>query len=158
MTSYDWTWYTGPELDTTELYALLSLRVRVFVVEQQCPYQELDGHDLHASTHHLSVSSADRRLAATLRLKVPEERERPVSIGRVVIHPEHRGGGLGHELLRAALARIEALWPGRDSSLSAQAHLQGYYGRHGFEPVSNIYLEDDIPHIDMQRVSNLKRR
>ncbi|MGM8850546.1 GNAT family N-acetyltransferase [Salinicola halophyticus] len=150
MASYDWIWQTGPELDPAELYALLSLREAVFVVEQQCPYQELDGHDLHGSTHHLSVLAADH-LAATLRLKVPEEIDRPVSIGRVVIHPDYRGGGLGHELLRAALTRIESRWPGRDARLSAQAHLQGYYGRHGFEPVGEIYVEDGIPHIDMQR-------
>ncbi|WP_110693582.1 GNAT family N-acetyltransferase [Salinicola halophyticus] len=153
MASYDWIWQTGPELDPAELYALLSLREAVFVVEQQCPYQELDGHDLHGSTHHLSVLAADH-LAATLRLKVPEEIDRPASIGRVVIHPDHRGGGLGHELLRAALTRIESLWPGRDARLSAQAHLQGYYGRHGFEPVGEIYVEDGIPHIDMQRECN----
>ena len=55
MASYDWTWQTGPELDPGKLYALLSLRVAVFVVEQQCPYQELDGHDHQASTQHLRV-------------------------------------------------------------------------------------------------------
>ena len=150
MASYDWTWQTGPELDPGELYALLSLRVAVFVVEQQCPYQELDGHDLQASTHHLSVMTK-HHLAATLRLKVPEERDKPVSIGRVVIDPDHRGNGLGHDLLQAALMRIESLWPGRHARLSAQAHLQAYYGRHGFEPVGEIHVEDGIPHIDMQR-------
>jgi len=156
MASYDWTWQTGPELDPAGLYALLSLREAVFVVEQQCAYQELDGHDLHGSTHHLSVLAADR-LAATLRLKVPEEIDQPVSIGRVVIHPDHRGSGLGHDLLRAALARIESRWPGRNAALSAQAHLQGYYGRHSFEAVSEIYVEDGIPHIDMQRECSLKK-
>jgi ElaA protein len=150
MASYDWTWQTGPELDPGKLYALLSLRMAVFVVEQQCPYQELDGHDLQASTHHLSVMTK-HHLAATLRLKVPEERDKPVSIGRVVIDPDHRGNGLGHDLLQAALMRIESLWPGRHARLSAQAHLQAYYGRHGFEPVGEIYVEDGIPHIDMQR-------
>lgn len=150
MALYDWTWQTGPELDTHTLYALLSLRETVFVVEQQCPYQELDGKDLLSSTHHLRVLAADR-LAATLRLLVPEAPEDPVSIGRVVIHPDYRGSGLGHDLLRAALTRIESLWPGRGARLSAQAHLQAYYGRHGFEPVSDIYVEDDIPHIDMIR-------
>lgn len=154
MVSYDWKWQTGPELDVVTLYALLSLREAVFVVEQQCPYQELDGKDLLVSTHHLQVL-AGSRLAATLRLLVPESPENPVSIGRVVIHADHRGDGLGHDLLRAALARIESLWPGRGTRLSAQAHLQGYYGRHGFEPVSEIYVEDDIPHIDMQREASV---
>ncbi|CAO1658955.1 MULTISPECIES: GNAT family N-acetyltransferase [unclassified Salinicola] len=157
MASYEWTWHTGPELDPDKLYALLSLRVAVFVVEQQCPYQELDGHDLQASTHHLSVMTK-HHLAATLRLKVPEERDKPVSIGRVVIDPDHRGNGLGHDLLRAALARIESLWPGRDAALSAQAHLQDFYGRHGFAPMGDVYLEDGIPHIAMQRDAGQQKK
>jgi len=157
MASYDWTWQTGPELDPGKLYALLSLRMAVFVVEQQCPYQELDGHDLQASTHHLSVMVEDH-LAATLRLKVPEERDKPVSIGRVVIDPDHRGNGLGHDLLRAALARIESLWPGRNAALSAQAHLQDFYGRHRFAPMGNVYLEDGIPHIAMQRDASQQKK
>ncbi|MDH4571343.1 GNAT family N-acetyltransferase [Salinicola acroporae] len=150
MRSYDWIWQTGPELDPAGLYTLLSLREAVFVVEQQCAYQELDGRDLAASTHHLQVLAANQ-LAATLRLLVPDPVDQPASIGRVVIHPAHRGGGLGHDLMRAALTRIESLWPGRSARLSAQAHLQAYYGRHGFEPIGDIYVEDGIPHIDMQR-------
>ncbi|WP_342595794.1 GNAT family N-acetyltransferase [Salinicola lusitanus] len=150
MRSYDWIWQTGPELDPAGLYTLLSLREAVFVVEQQCAYQELDGRDLAASTHHLQVLAANQ-LAATLRLLVPDPVDQPASIGRVVIHPAHRGGGLGHDLMRAALTRIESLWPGRSARLSAQAHLRAYYGRHGFEPIGDIYVEDGIPHIDMQR-------
>lgn len=150
MGTYDWIWHAGSDLDVVTLYKLLALREAVFVVEQKCPYQELDGKDLQASTQHLEVT-AQGQLAATLRMLVPDERGEAVSIGRVVIHADHRGEGLGHELLRAALARIESLWPGRNARLSAQAHLQRYYGRHGFEPVSDIYVEDDIPHIDMIR-------
>ncbi|MAM57283.1 MAG: GNAT family N-acetyltransferase [Salinicola sp.] len=157
MTSYEWIWQTGPKLDPARLYTLLSLREAVFVVEQQCAYQELDGHDLAASTHHLQVLAAGR-LAATLRLLAPDPVNQAVSIGRVVIHPAHRGGGLGHDLLRAALTRIESLWPGRHARLSAQAHLQAYYGRHGFEPVGEIYVEDGIPHIDMQRLADANRK
>ena len=157
MTSYEWIWQTGPELDPAGLYTLLSLRTAVFVVEQQCAYQELDGRDLVPSTHHLQVLAAGQ-LAATLRLLAPATVTQPVAIGRVVIHPDHRGSGLGHDLLRAALHRIESLWPGRSARLSAQAHLRAYYGRHGFEPVSDIYLEDGIPHIDMHRAWDAESR
>lgn len=152
MASYDWIWQTGPELDTAGLYALLSLRVAVFVVEQQCSYQELDGRDLSPSTHHLLVHH-DGEIIATLRLLVPANADQPIAIGRVVTRPDHRGNGLGHRLLEAALARIGECWGKRDCYLSAQAHLQGYYGRHGFVPVTEVYLEDDIPHIGMLRTS-----
>lgn len=152
MKQYSWSWQTGAELDSATLYGLLSLRVAVFVVEQQCPYQELDGRDLSCSSEHLLVHQHDE-IVATLRLLVPETADEPVVIGRVVIHNAHRGDGLGHRLLEAALARIGERWPGRDSYLSAQAHLQGFYARHGFEPVTDIYLEDDIPHIGMCRIA-----
>ncbi|WP_189443607.1 GNAT family N-acetyltransferase, partial [Salinicola rhizosphaerae] len=142
MESYAWRWQQGSELGAERLYELLALRVAVFVVEQQCPYQELDGLDLLASTQHLAVESGGQPVA-TLRLLVPENDREAVVIGRVVIAQGHRGTGLGHTLLQAALERIETTWPGREAYLSAQAHLQAYYGRHGFEPVTEVYLEDD---------------
>ncbi|WP_251975804.1 GNAT family N-acetyltransferase [Salinicola avicenniae] len=152
MEAYDWRWSTGPTLDPRGLYDLLALREAIFVVEQRCPYPELDGRDLLPSTHHLEVRTPDT-LVATLRLLVPATLDEPVAIGRVAIHADHRGGGLGHALLRAALTRIETHWPGRDARLSAQAHLQRYYGRHGFVPTSEVYREDGIPHVDMHRAA-----
>jgi len=155
MKRYSWSWLTGPELDSATLYGLLSLRVAVFVVEQQCPYQELDGRDLPPTTEHLLVRQDDE-IVATLRLLVPEEPHAPVAIGRVVIHPDHRGSGLGHRLMEAALTRIGERWDQRDGYLSAQAHLQGLYARHGFEPVTDAYLEDGIPHIGMRRTFRIE--
>ncbi len=150
MTTYDWRWYRGEQLDTHTLYALLALRTTVFVVEQQCAYQELDGHDLSAATDHLAVW-ADGTLAASLRLRTPVSIREPVTIGRVVIAQDHRGAGLGHRLMAAALEHLTERWPGRDAYLSAQAHLQNYYAGHGFVAVTDTYLEDNIPHIGMYR-------
>jgi ElaA protein len=138
------------ELDKPELYALLALRTRVFVVEQNCPYQELDGQDLLGDTCHLLAWRGDA-LLAYLRLLDPVTQGGDVVIGRVLIAPEARGTGLGHELMARALQACAARWPGLPLYLSAQAHLQGYYGRYGFVAVTEPYLEDDIPHIGMRR-------
>ncbi len=76
-----------------------------------------------------------------------------VVIGRVVIAERARGSGLGHRLMERALVECGQRWPGVPVYLSAQAHLQGYYGRYGFEAVTEVYLEDDIPHIGMRRAA-----
>ncbi|WP_110669622.1 GNAT family N-acetyltransferase [Salinicola halophilus] len=144
------TWHIGTALDATTLYELLALRVAVFVVEQRCAYQELDGQDLLATTQHLLVHR-EGRLAATLRLLAPSDPREAIAIGRVVIAPAQRGSGLGHALMQEALQRIETAWPERDAYLSAQAHLQHFYAGHGFRAVTDVYLEDDIPHIGMHR-------
>jgi ElaA protein len=93
----------------------------------------------------------DDRLQAYLRLLDPESQGGDVVIGRVVTAPTARGRGLGHELMERALEQAEKRWPGVPVYLSAQAHLQGYYGRYGFVTVGEEYLEDDIPHIGMRR-------
>jgi ElaA protein len=138
------------ELDKHELYALLALRSRVFVVEQRCAYQDPDGQDLLADTHHL-LAWDDEQLVAYLRLLDPSTQDGDVVIGRVLTAPEARGSGLGHQLLERAVAACLERWPGQPIYLSAQAHLQGYYARYGFVAVTEPYLEDDIPHIGMRR-------
>lgn len=145
-----WTSQHHSELNKESLYAILQLRTLVFVVEQKCPYQEVDGQDLQGDTCHL-MAWQDGRLVAYLRLLDPGRHEGDVVIGRVVIAAEARGQGLGHELMARALEECHQRWPQRPVYLSAQAHLQGYYGRYGFTPVTEVYLEDDIPHIGMRR-------
>lgn len=148
--SIDWICKHHSDLGKEQLYAILKLRTEVFVVEQQCPYQEVDGRDLEGDTHHL-MGWRDDQLVAYLRLLDPVAQGGDVVIGRVVIAPEARGSGLGHELMGEALKQAEKQWPGVSIYLSAQAHLQGYYGRYGFVVVGEEYLEDDIPHIGMRR-------
>lgn len=146
------TWHCKPHSDLSkhELYAALALRTQVFVVEQNCPYLEVDGRDLEGDTCHLLGWQGDE-LVAYLRLLDPALNEGDVVIGRVVTAASARGTGLGHGMMEQALQACAQRWPDVPVYLSAQAHLQGYYGRYGFAAVTDEYLEDDIPHIGMRR-------
>lgn len=148
--SLDWICKHHTDLGKEQLYAILALRTEVFVVEQKCAYLETDGQDLSGDTHHL-MAWQDNVLAAYLRLLDPESQGGDVVLGRVVIAPSARGQGLGHELMVQGLKHAEKQWPGVPVYLSAQAHLQDYYGRHGFVVAGEHYLEDGIPHIGMRR-------
>lgn len=132
------------ELDARTLYALLALRVDVFVVEQSCPYPELDGRDLEPGTRHLWVEGGGAVLAYLRTLRQPGGGAR---IGRVVTAAPARGRGLAALLVRAALAEVGPA--GVD--LHAQAHLVGWYAAFGFEPAGAAFLEDGIPHVPMRR-------
>ncbi|SEL77633.1 ElaA protein [Pseudomonas sp. NFPP07] len=146
----EWVCKHHTDLGKEQLYAILQLRTKVFVVEQKCAYQEVDGQDLEGDTCHL-MAWDDDQLVAYLRLLDPTSQGGDVVIGRVVIAPQARGKGLGHELMEHALKQAQKRWPHIPIYLSAQAHLQGYYGRYGFNVVGEEYLEDDIPHIGMRR-------
>ncbi|MDE1167077.1 MAG: GNAT family N-acetyltransferase [Pseudomonas sp.] len=148
--SIDWVCKHHTDLGKEQLYQVLRLRSEVFVVEQKCAYQELDGQDLDGDTCHL-MAWEDDSLVAYLRLLDPVSQGGDVVIGRVVIAIEGRGRGLGHELLVEGLKHAESQWPGVPIYLSAQAHLQGYYAKHGFLVVGEAYLEDGIPHIGMRK-------
>lgn len=140
------------ELDKQTLYDILALRTQVFVVEQKCPYLEVDGLDLVGDNCHLMARDGDA-LVAYLRLLDPQHNQGEVVIGRVVIAEAARGTGLGHQLMERALEDCQRRWPGLPVYLSAQAHLQNYYGRYGFVPVTEVYLEDDIPHVGMRKAA-----
>nr|WP_310615604.1 GNAT family N-acetyltransferase [Pantoea cypripedii] len=138
------------DLSLQQLYALLALRSEVFVVEQQCPYLDVDGQDLVAENRHL-LGMYNDELVAYARLLSPADAQSPVKIGRVIVSDRARGINLGNRLMIQALQACQQHWPQHPQFLSAQAHLQSFYGRHGFVAVSDVYLEDDIPHIDMQK-------
>ena len=146
----EWVCKHHTELGKEQLYAILRLRSEVFVVEQKCVYQDIDGQDLQGDTHHLMAWKGDD-LVAYLRLLDPETQAGDVVIGRVIVAPMARGTGLGHLLMEETLKQIDDIWPETPIFLSAQAHLQGYYARYGFLVTGEEYLEDDIPHIGMRR-------
>ncbi|PRY24677.1 ElaA protein [Pseudosporangium ferrugineum] len=131
------------ELGVTTLYAILKLRVDVFVVEQRCPYPDIDGRDTEAATRHVWLARGDDVLAY-LRILDDGGVER---IGRVVTAPQARGKGYSGRLIEHALAVIGD----RPAVLGAQAHLAGFYGGFGFEISGDGYVEDGIPHVPMRR-------
>lgn len=143
-----WQWCTLDELPTTRLYALFAAREAVFIVEQNCVYQELDGLDPGA--WHLIGWSGDA-VAACLRVLAPGVKYPEISLGRVLTSAAFRGTGGGRELMQRALAWTDERYPQHGVRISAQAHLQRFYGSFGFSAVSQQYLEDGIPHIEMLR-------
>ena len=143
-----WTWRRFDDLGVDGVYDMLALRCRVFIVEQ-VPYVDPDGADRRA--WHLLGRDEAGALQAYLRLLDPGVKFAEPSIGRVAVEAAQRGLGIGHDLMRRALAQSAAQWPQRAIRISAQAHLQAFYRRHGFETVSDEYLDDGIAHVDMQR-------
>ena len=143
-----WHWHAIDEMSPQAVYALLQLRARVFVVEQNCPYLDADGKDLLPGVQQLAAWS-EQHMVACLRLIPPGQSFAERSLGRIVTAPEWRGSGLGHRLVERGLAYCQQHWPGEPVRIGAQSHLQGFYRQHGFEIASEPYLEDDIPHVEM---------
>lgn len=134
------------ELSNFELYQILQLRINVFMLEQECLYPECDNKDLKGK--HL-MGYLNNQLVAYARLLPPGVSYSDASIGRVVVHPQCRHLKLGNALMSNAIAQVREDFPNEDIRISAQAHLQGFYERVGFERVSEEYLEDNIPHVEM---------
>lgn len=130
------------DLDPRLLYALMRLRVDVFVVEQDCPYPELDGRDLEDDTVHYWSADESGAVLATIRLLHDGDDRR---IGRVATAVDARGQGLAGILIRKALESSA----GHAVHLDAQAHLEGWYARFGFVKSGEGFLEDGIPHVPM---------
>lgn len=163
----DWVLADFSGLRAEELYGILQLRSRIFVVEQDCVFLDLDGVDTLPGTHHFFLPQAPRTArdshgaeagvsvepAAYARVLPegfadgPAARPGARSVGRVVTDPAARGTGLGHRLMQA----VVELYGHADLTLNAQAHLEGYYGRHGFALSGPGFTEDGIPHIPMHR-------
>ncbi|MTH96735.1 GNAT family N-acetyltransferase [Roseibium sp. RKSG952] len=141
-------WHAFAELSAHDLHALLKLRQDVFIVEQECAYPDIDGLD-PVALHLLVFEAGAGDLVGALRLFAGSESE-SARIGRVVIAPAYRGSGLGRTLMESGLAKARALSPGGTVEVSAQAHLDRFYASLGFKKVSETYLEDGIPHIDMR--------
>ena len=159
MTKTTWQAKNFNELSLDELYELLKLRIDVFVVEQTCYYPDLDGDksllDRDKDTLHL-LGYQDDTLVAYLRILAKgQSYDDYISIGRVAITKQARGTGLGHELMEEALKLCQQYFAKQNIKISAQEHLKTYYQQHKFKQVSEMYLEDGIPHIAMIRETHL---
>ncbi len=136
------------ELTTNELYEILKTRAEIFVVEQDCPYQDLDDKDQNAI--HIFCWNDNKRVAACLRVFWKDEKEGVAQIGRVVTL-EH-GTGLGGKLLHVGVELAINQFKAKKIYLEAQEYAKGYYAREGFEVVSEPFLEDGIPHVKMEKI------
>jgi len=149
MNNLQWETKAFHQLSTDQLFDFLKLRVDVFVVEQQCAYRELDKYDRHPETRHLSGHDVAGQLIAYARLLPPGLRYPEVNLGRFVVKTDFRRQGIGHQLLQAALKEVSGCWPGTPIRISAQDYLQAFYEQYGFLRVSEVFLEDGIPHVEM---------
>jgi len=143
------TWTVGrlEQLGPLDVYDLLALRSAVFVVEQACIFLDPDGVD--KQSHHLLGRDEQGLLQASLRIVDPGVKYVEPSIGRVISAPSVRRMGVGKALLAHGIAQGRRLWPGLAIRIGAQARLERFYQDYGFTTVSEPYLEDDIPHVQM---------
>jgi ElaA protein len=144
----NWDWHRFADLGVDNLYDALALRCRVFVLEQG-PFLDPDGAD--RLSWHLLGRDALGELHAYLRVVDPGVKYAEPSIGRVITSPAARGTGLGRRLVAEGVARCVATWPGLGIRIGAQAQLERFYGEFGFRRVGEAYIEDHIPHLEMER-------
>ena len=142
-------WYTFSQLSSMQLYQLLMLRSEVFVVEQQCPYLDPDGQDPLAL--HL-LGEKHHTVAAYMRLFLPTQKEKAIFFGRIVISKQERKNGYGKELMQELLRYCNTYYPDMNIKCYAQAYLQKFYETFGFEAIGEIFEEDGIPHVLMQKM------
>lgn len=138
-------------LTVAELYAVLQLRTEVFVVEQNCVFQDMDGADdqaMHLLGSH-SLPGQGAQLVAYARLFPAGIKFTEASIGRVITRGSARGGGLGHVLIQRSIAAVHSLWGVQAIRIGAQTRLQAFYSQHGFVDVGLPYVEDGIDHLEM---------
>lgn len=149
MKELNWICLQFQQLQLDQLYAILKLRAEVFIVEQNCVYQDLDSHDKNAL--HL-MGFRDEELIAYARLLPPGVTYDGCSIGRVVTSKSVRRDGCGRQLMETAISNCQQNWPAAAITISAQHYLESFYRSLGFVTESEPYQEDGIPHIKMSKV------
>jgi ElaA protein len=145
-----WSCLRFDELSTEDLYQILQLRAEIFIVEQDCAYQDVDDFDQEGLHVMGQLSDDEAQLVSYSRLLPPEAKYEGASIGRVITKKSARGGGVGKALILNSLALCKEHWPGKVITISAQLYLQTFYIELGFVTDSEPYDEDGIPHIRMQ--------
>jgi len=136
------------ELTSKEVIDIMKARTAVFVVEQNCPYQEVDDDDYNDWHVCLLDSTADNTTNLMAYSRIIDKGDY-VTFGRVLVVKEYRKNGLGRELIKNTLNEIKNRFPSKTIKIQAQAYLKNFYGSFGFKQTSDIYLEDGIPHMDM---------
>lgn len=134
------------EMTAQEWCKLAEERVRVFVVEQECPYQEIDEQDYQA--RHLMLKDDQGELVGYTRIMNKDESY--ATFGRVLVLKKFRGHSYGRQLVQATIDETKRLFPHKAIQIQAQAYLQEFYASFGFKPISDVCLEDNIPHLDMR--------
>lgn len=135
------------DLEKDDFHDLIALRIAVFVVEQNCPYIELDGKDKKA--YHLFVKNETNNIVGTLRIFAAGIAYNEASIGRVASHPDYRHLKIGHLMMQSAMDFIQNELNKPNVRISAQTHLCNFYAKYGFVATGHEYLEDGIPHSEM---------
>ncbi|ASK61294.1 GNAT family N-acetyltransferase [Virgibacillus phasianinus] len=134
------------DLSNNELYGIMKARVDVFVVEQECAYEEIDNYDQTAIHYFLTV---ENEIAAYVRILPSHTKYEEVSIGRVLVTKNFRGNGYAKMIMKKAIQYVTDVWKVHTIKLQAQQYLHRFYSELGFLQHSDVYLDDDIPHIDM---------
>lgn len=147
MEAVIWNYKEFNDLTLQELYKILQLRNQVFVVEQNCPYQDCDNKDFVSG--HLWATVGDDIVAYSRIVPIGISYKEEPSIGRVISNDKYRGQGFGKQLLINSIQVIENHFQSTSIRISAQLYLKSFYESFGFQQVSEEYLEDDIPHIEM---------
>ncbi|MGE0562169.1 MAG: GNAT family N-acetyltransferase [Flavobacteriales bacterium] len=149
MEKITWIYKHFSDLTALEYHHILFLRTEIFVVEQNCPYQEVDKKDV--VSYHLYGTNSNNEVVAVTRIVPQNVSYKEISIGRVAINKKYRGTGLAHELILKTFEAAENIFGKQAIRISAQEYLLNYYTKHGFNKVGEMYLEDDIPHVEMLR-------
>ncbi|MFZ6758278.1 GNAT family N-acetyltransferase [Undibacterium sp. Ji50W] len=147
LNDLQWQCVSFAELSNLQLHAIYQARAGVFIIEQNCVYQDVDGKD--PLSHHLTAWTPEGEVAAYLRIVPAGIAFTEASLGRVISTKDWRGTGVGKALIANGIKALHTLYPAANIRIGAQAYLEKFYGSFGFETVSDIYLEDDIPHVEM---------
>ena len=147
LSQLHWQCCSFNELNNMQLHAIYQARSAVFVIEQNCVYQDVDGKD--PGSHHLTAWAPAGEVAAYLRIVPAGVSFSEASLGRVISSKDWRGTGVGKQLIANGIAALYQLYPDAAVRIGAQAYLEKFYGSFGFQTVSEVYLEDDIPHVEM---------
>ncbi|QAT41236.1 GNAT family N-acetyltransferase [Clostridium sp. JN-9] len=139
------------ELNAEEIYKILNIRNQVFIVEQQCPYLDCDGRDINS--YHLFLEN-NNEIAAYLRIIEKGISYNEISIGRVLVNSKYRGKGLARDMMKKAIGYINNQLNETSIRIEAQAYLIDFYKSLGFKQTSEVFLEDNIPHIEMLYTKN----